>query len=800
MARNAFLHITKQADGYYVSLQLPGGDYWDAQVQVSDAHREHVLGLFRAYIQIASGHAVERSPESVSTGEAIATDPSLRQIGDLLYRTFLPKAFREQLLKDLADPLVIQTTDADLPWELAYDGKRFLSVCRPLARYPVKLTVGAQPISKPASQLRFLLISADPYNDLTNVHAETALLAKDLRKAGAVCEVIGVGVATWDVAQSRLSQRNYDVIHFAGHVYFSTQDPKGCGLLLEDRQVLTCQSAEQGLGGASHPLVFINGCHSAQGTSPLLRDPNVADEMPEGLASAFIKGGAWGFIGSQWCIRDDRSRPFALEFYKGCLAWQTVGDALLRARRHCKTLDEEGYTWPAFVYFGDPTVQLVEPYKSHPGLWPVLRGWVLVAVALVLVAVLALAVVAYVARPTIGNCSPDRLPSEENVWVKLQGQRLSPGCEVVLEHPGFAAILAEEVRWNSTELVEARFDLDGAQDGFWNVVVRKRWMLPATLARSLYIEAGQERRIDSMELEILANGEHLLTVRGKGFEPNMDIVLRRESEGITVQAKEIGFISAQQLRGICSRNLAPGKWDVVGTWSDGTVSTLQEGLVILAPTSTPSPTVTLTWTPIPTLTWTPSAVHTLTVAATLTLQPSATPSPVPTPTPTARPAASRTPSPAANAIVLKEPGNGASVSGWSLRLAWEDPRPLGPNEAYDVRLATEGQAPISIGWSNKNYYEIGNEDLPAGPYAWNIVRIRLSEAGAQGSRVITAFGPESEIWHFGWRVSSGGPGKVDRDGDGYSPPEDCNDNDAAVHPGAIDPPRDRKDQNCDGKY
>src|SRR5262249_26028058 len=40
--------------------------------------------------------------------------------------------------------------------------------------------------------------------------------------------------------------------------------------------------------------------------------------------------------------------------------------------------------------------------------------------------------------------------------------------------------------------------------------------------------------------------------------------------------------------------------------------------------------------------------------------------------------------------------------------------------------------------------------------------------------------------------------RADRDGDGFSPPQDCNDLDPAIHPGASDANCDGVDNNCNG--
>jgi hypothetical protein len=48
-------------------------------------------------------------------------------------------------------------------------------------------------------------------------------------------------------------------------------------------------------------------------------------------------------------------------------------------------------------------------------------------------------------------------------------------------------------------------------------------------------------------------------------------------------------------------------------------------------------------------------------------------------------------------------------------------------------------------------------------------------------------------------AETGHTGLVDEDGDGFYPPQDCNDSNPAVHPGACDACKDGLDQNCDGE-
>jgi len=91
-------------------------------------------------------------------------------------------------------------------------------------------------------------------------------------------------------------------------------------------------------------------------------------------------------------------------------------------------------------------------------------------------------------------------------------------------------------------------------------------------------------------------------------------------------------------------------------------------------------------------------------------------------------------------------------------------------------------------------------DAPASPPArWRRLGRALLAAAGGGVMAMTLMACYGAPAHYPTVPPQGCPaGGADVDGDGACTPTDCDDNNAAVHPGAEDVDGDSIDQNCDG--
>jgi hypothetical protein len=299
----------------------------------------------------------------------IHTSPidQLKDIGDLMYRLIVPDQMQDYLRNNKSS-LVVTTNDLELPWELMHLGHEFLCLDRPVARMPMGAAIPRQPrgLAPTSDKVRFLLIYSDPYDNLQHAKREVEMIDHDLKKD--MGDEVDITLLKKELIKgaelNRILRRGeFQVIHYAGHATFDREDADLSGLLLPDSDVYFAQKIRRLLEG--NPLVFLNACESgATANERSQAGPtrgylaSYLQKPAEGLASAFIYGGALGCIGTLWPVYDGPAARFAVQFYLKVLEGHTLGEAVRLARDENRKEFPKYITWASFVLYGDPRFRL----------------------------------------------------------------------------------------------------------------------------------------------------------------------------------------------------------------------------------------------------------------------------------------------------------------------------------------------------------------------------------------------------------------------------------------------------------
>ncbi len=310
------------------------------------------------------------APPPLPLRDGRGPDEVVRDVGELMYRLFMPEEM-QRYIDETRCSLTVTTNDLELPWELmlqrdeargarpeAPAGDGFLCVRRPVARLPMGHAFPRQDRGVPArrERLRFLLVHSNPRHDLPEVEREVEAVRAALLAGWGDridVEMLGAGDVTGKRFNRVLREGAFDVIHYAGHAHADEEQGDLSGLLLGGEEVFFAQKVRRLLEG--RPLVFLNACQSGAVGGPAGEARAGAYAQAEGLASAFIYGGAVACIGSLWPINDVPAAAFATSFYKYVLEGNMIGEAMRLARCDVRRAHRDDATWAAFVLYGNPT-------------------------------------------------------------------------------------------------------------------------------------------------------------------------------------------------------------------------------------------------------------------------------------------------------------------------------------------------------------------------------------------------------------------------------------------------------------
>lgn len=279
------------------------------------------------------------------------------------------------------------------PWELMFDRQSTLGERFAVGRQVFVESRFVQQVPKRVNDLIRILVVGDPiYDDafLGKMQARNMqirrlphaqLEAKSIVRAfeqlnDEMAGVIELQVESWidkrvsvNAMRSFLRDGAFDLIHFAGHGFYSKPDPDGSAWVLSDG-LLRAREIKNVLSWSNFRpwLIFANACEAGMDGE---HDGNDVGDV-SGLATACINQGVASYIAPLWPVNDAVARELARRFYRELLRERySVGEALRRAKvsiweESQKSGEAESLpakmalTWASFVLYGDPTAKLLQ--------------------------------------------------------------------------------------------------------------------------------------------------------------------------------------------------------------------------------------------------------------------------------------------------------------------------------------------------------------------------------------------------------------------------------------------------------
>ncbi|MGA1868695.1 MAG: CHAT domain-containing protein [bacterium] len=349
--KSLHIDILAEAASFKITIgeKLPGREIALRQYFRKDISWPHIDNISQKILSL-----LYRNTHSCGDKEGEAHH--LRQMGQDLYDHILPLQVKEYLTASEAESLLLTIDDrlVVIPWELLHDGKEFL--CRRFAMG--RLVNTAQQVPKREIQdlskgIKVLILS-DPKGDLLESKKEGLRLQEEMEKLNEHLEVHFFSTDI-KVETVRRMLRDCDLVHYAGHAEYYSDNPSMSGWLLQDGN-LTAQDimAMAGSSGTLPLLIFSNACKTGHTAKWEIEER--IPTAPFDLVNAFLLAGVQHYIGAFQDISDEASLDIALNFYQSLLNGESIGASLQKARsQFSNKYGQDNLTWASYMLYGDPT-------------------------------------------------------------------------------------------------------------------------------------------------------------------------------------------------------------------------------------------------------------------------------------------------------------------------------------------------------------------------------------------------------------------------------------------------------------
>jgi len=283
---------------------------------------------------------------------------NLKKTGQALYDELLTPKIKNLLRTSASDNLLLYINDqlVQIPWELLFDGEEFLCLKYSMGRIVSTRQNVLYPHNQRGAGTLSMLIIADPEGNLDVAYKEGVKIRDEI---GTEANFVKVNLASSkvDIHYVKKNIRDFDIIHYAGHADYNSEEPSKSSWVLHDGKWIASEILKLS-GGATMPvLVFSNACHSGRTQEWQIKE-NFENEV-YGLANAFLHSGVSHYIGTFWEILDSPSSLFAIEFYRALIGNASIGKALRDARKKLiERMGKNNIIWASYMLYGDPTFVL----------------------------------------------------------------------------------------------------------------------------------------------------------------------------------------------------------------------------------------------------------------------------------------------------------------------------------------------------------------------------------------------------------------------------------------------------------
>jgi len=335
----------------------------DETLKMSIFEQKELVSTLRHYSQLSfSGPAINKLCRETSrilnnTNRDGFLDENLlgelKKTGQLLWDHLLTRPVKDRLKASQVAELSLSLDEEliSIPWELLFDGKDFLCLKFNLGRV-VRTRESVSPVRLRGSGSRLrMLVLANPTDDLESAYKEGVHIKNQFERKRKEIS-IDFKSTRIDTFYVKKNLHDYDIVHFAGHCEYDTDNIGRSGWLFEDGRFTIQDILSLGDTISLPFLVFSNACHSAKG-APTYSDTD-CQAKAYSLASAFLFSGVRHYIGTIRKIEDPASPLFAREFYSSLISGRPIGEALRLAR--LRLIKEHGLgliLWASYLLYGD---------------------------------------------------------------------------------------------------------------------------------------------------------------------------------------------------------------------------------------------------------------------------------------------------------------------------------------------------------------------------------------------------------------------------------------------------------------